>query len=178
MVLALRRRTPLAAAGRGLVAGAIGTAAMTAWQEFAARLQSAASAEEAGSDEGQQDGGDEAAWEHAPAPAQVARRIAEGVFHRRLPPRSIPAVAQAMHWAYGTGWGALYGVLRDSTDARGLREGAAWGAAVWTASYIQLVPLGLYQPPWKYPPKELALDLSYHLVYGAALVAAYRALEP
>ena len=30
-------------------------------------------------------------------------------------------------------------------------------------SYVQL---GLYEPPWKYPPTQLALDLSYHLVYG------------
>ncbi|MFL5859170.1 MAG: hypothetical protein ACJ780_00060 [Solirubrobacteraceae bacterium] len=25
---------------------------------------------------------------------------------------------------------------------------------------------GLYQPPWKYSPQQLALDLSHHLVYG------------
>ncbi len=36
---------------------------------------------------------------------------------------------------------------------------------------------GLYEPPWKYPPKEFALDLSYHLVYGVGLGAAYAALE-
>ena len=37
--------------------------------------------------------------------------------------------------------------------------------------------MGLYDPPWKTPPAELALDLSYHLVYGAVVVAsAYRLL--
>ena len=44
-------------------------------------------------------------------------------------------------------------------------------------SYVQLVPMGLYEPPWRYPPKELALDLSYHLAYGAGLGAAYAVLE-
>ena len=43
--------------------------------------------------------------------------------------------------------------------------------------YVQLVPMGLYQPPWEYPPADLALDLSYHLVYGAALGTAYAALD-
>jgi hypothetical protein len=37
--------------------------------------------------------------------------------------------------------------------------------------------MGLYAPPWTYPPGELALDLSYHLVYGTGVAAAYRALD-
>ena len=47
------------------------------------------------------------------------------------------------------------------------------GAAV----FATLVPLGIYEPPWKYPPKELAIDLSYHLVYGLGVAGAYRLLE-
>jgi hypothetical protein len=35
----------------------------------------------------------------------------------------------------------------------------------------------VYQPPWKYPAKELAVDLSYHVVYGLAVAAAYAALD-
>jgi len=41
-------------------------------------------------------------------------------------------------------------------------------------SYVQLVPMGLYDPPWKTPPQELALDLSYHLAYGVGVAGAYR----
>lgn len=44
-------------------------------------------------------------------------------------------------------------------------------------SYAQLVPMGLYEPPWKYPPKDLAMDFSYHLVYGTTVASAYRVLE-
>jgi hypothetical protein len=29
--------------------------------------------------------------------------------------------------------------------------------------------MGIHQPPWKYAPSELAMDLSYHLVYGAGV---------
>jgi hypothetical protein len=65
-----------------------------------------------------------------------------------------------------------------ASTARGTRRhplvrGLRLGVAAWTASYAQLVPLGLYEPPWRYPAEELALDLSYHLVYGAAVAEAW-----
>ena len=52
-----------------------------------------------------------------------------------------------------------------------------FGTGVWSASYGELVPLGIYEPPWKYPPEELALDLSYHLAYGLAVAVTYAALD-
>jgi len=41
----------------------------------------------------------------------------------------------------------------------------------------QLVPIGLSKVPWEYPAKDSALDLSYHLVYGAGVAGAYRVLD-
>jgi hypothetical protein len=52
-----------------------------------------------------------------------------------------------------------------------------FGTAVWTASYAELVPLGIYEPPWKYPPADLALDLSYHVVYGVVVAVTCAALD-
>jgi hypothetical protein len=40
-------------------------------------------------------------------------------------------------------------------------------------SYVQLVPAGFYDPPWKYPPDELALDIGYHLAYGAGTAVSF-----
>ena len=74
-----------------------------------------------------------------------------------------------MHWLYGTSWGVLYG----GVPAGGL----TFGTAVWAAAYAELVPLGIYEPPWRYPARELALDWSYHAVYGLAVAAAYAGLE-
>jgi hypothetical protein len=51
-----------------------------------------------------------------------------------------------------------------------------FGTGVWAASYLELVPMGLYEPPWEYPATTLAKDLSYHLVYGVGTAAAYDAL--
>lgn len=154
------------ALARGLGAGLAGTAAMTAWQELAARLNDAGDGEpQAGQDP----------WERASVPAQVAARAIERVAGRRPPPERIPLLTHATHWAYGAGWGVVFGLARR--DGRGrVAAGLPFGAAVWALSYLQLVPLGFYEPPWRYPAKALALDLSYHLVYGAGVAAGYRAL--
>ncbi len=166
-----KNAAPLGAVGRGVVAGAGGTAAMTAWQELSAMLRSSG-ADSNGGGEGKED-----PWETASAPAKVARRIIEGVFDREVAPKWIPALTHGTHWAYGISWGAAYGLLQGSRRGSALRTGLAFGTGVWAMSYLEMVPMGLYEPPWKYPPNELALDLSYHLAYGAGLAAAYAALD-
>ncbi len=163
--------TPLGAVARGVVAGAVGTAAMTAWQKLSARLQQSSpedpDADSQGSDP----------WESAPAPAQVAKRLIEGLFQREVGADKIPMLTHVTHWGYGTVWGAVYGLVHGSIGGRPLRQGVVFGTGVWALSYVELVPMGLYEPPWRYPPRELALDLSYHLVYGAGVATAYASMD-
>jgi len=160
--------TPLGAVVRGAIAGVVGTALMTGWQTLAAKLQHSS-----------EPGADTATppdpWEQASAPAKVAKRIGEGVFERDVPASLIPLLSNAMHWAYGTGWGPVYAIATSGHSTTTARRGLAFGVAVWAMSYAQLVPMGLYDPPWKYPPQELALDLSYHLVYGLGVAATFKA---
>jgi hypothetical protein len=142
----------------GLAAGAAGTAAMTAVQELLPRLR------------GDQAGGEE----EEPAPAQAARKVLRAV--GLDPPASwTPYLTQAAHWSYGLGWGAVYGALRRG-QGNPVLAGLSFGAGVWAASYAQLVPLGIYEPPWRYAPQELAEDLSYHAVYGLGVAGAYAVL--
>ncbi len=167
----MSRRKTLQAVATGLAAGVVGTGFMTAWQELAARLTS--SSHDDAPEPQEQD-----PWEAAPAPAKVAKRIGEGVFHKPVSPELIPLLTNAMHWGYGTGWGTIYGLAAGSARSDpGLTAGAAFGTIVWLMSYVQLVPMGLYDPPWKTPPQALALDLSYHLVYGTSVASAYRVLH-
>lgn len=167
-----RRATFGAALARGLVAGAAGTAAMTAWQDAAARLR-AAEEDDSGGDAPEPD-----PWEQAPAPAKVAKVIGVRLLARVPPAEQIPLLTNVMHWSYGSGWGGLYGVVSSRSARRmPLRRGMLFGTAVWAMSYAQLVPLGIYEPPWRYPPGELALDLSYHLVYGVGTAAAAALLQ-
>jgi hypothetical protein len=74
--------TPLAAVGRGLLAGVAGTAAMTVYQGLVARLQRRSG--DLGSNS-QQD-----PWERASAPAKVGRRLIEAVLQTKLGPQWIP----------------------------------------------------------------------------------------
>jgi hypothetical protein len=161
---------PRGALLRGALAGLAGTAAMTAWQGASTKLQASNSAEPQG--DPPQD-----PWEEAPAPAKVAKRISEGIFHQDVPPELIPLLSNAMHWAYGTGWGVAYGLVAGGRRGPAIRRGLAFGSAVWASSYAELVPMGIYEPPWKYEPEELALDLSYHLAYGLGTALASQLLS-
>jgi hypothetical protein len=157
---------------RGLVAGVAGTAAMTAWQELSAKLRSS----DDGAKEGREDGAEDP-WAAAPAPAKVGRMILGGLGYE-VPAGKIGLLTNVMHWGYGTSWGAVYGaVMGNAARGRPLARGLAFGTWVWAMSYVQMVPLGLYELPWKYSPQVLALDLSYHLAYGAGLGAAGALVE-
>lgn len=165
--------SPLGAVLRGLAAGVAGTAAMTATQELSIRLQSS------GEDGSEQPGAQQQTdpWEQASMPAKVARRIIEGVFHKTAPAESIPFLTNAMHWGYGTTWGAVYGLAQGTSRGPALRRGLLFGTGVMAMSYLQLVPMGLYEPPWRYSPQDLATELGFHLAYGTGVAAAYAALD-
>ena len=157
----------LASLGRGVAAGLAGTAAMTAYQLGVAKLRGEPLATPVPH-----------RWADAPPPAQVAKKAADAVGQgRRFTREDVPALTNAMHWLYGIAWGAVYGLAAGRGRPNPATGGALLGAGVWVAAYGELVPLGIYRPPWQYPAKEIALDLSYHLVYGAAVAGAYAALD-
>lgn len=155
------------AIGKGLVAGAVGTCAMTAYQLAVRKAR------------GQRlDTPVPRTWADAPAPAQVAKKAATAVGHpNAVTKKDVPRVTNLMHWGYGTWWGLVYALAARRARPHALTGAAVLGASLWGAAYAELTPLGIYEPPWKYPPRELALDLSYHLVYGAGVAAAYAALD-
>jgi uncharacterized membrane protein YagU involved in acid resistance len=118
-------------------------------------------------------------WGEAPPPAQVVKKGADALDRgRSVTKQQVPLLTNLVHWLYGASWGAAYGLAARSLRPRPVAAAAALGSSVWATAYAELVPLGVYKPPWDYPPTELALDLSYHLVYGAGVAAAYAALEP
>lgn len=170
IVVDRRRAAPLRAFVRGLASGAVGTAAMTAYQEAVQRLERRGRTDEEWSPA-------EDPWQDAPAPAQVAKRLIEGVFQREVPPERIELLSHVTHWTYGAFWGGVYGLVRGTFEAPATRTGLGFGSALWALSYVELVPMGIYEPPWRYDAKTLATDLSYHLVYGVAVAHAYERME-
>jgi hypothetical protein len=162
--------TPLGAVLRGLVAGAVGTAAMDlVWYARYRRGGGRASplAWEFAAPEN---------WETAPAPAKVGRRLVEALMQSELPAERAALTNNIVHWSYGLLWGSLYGIVAGSVRSPRLLYGLPFGTAVWLAGYAMLPLAKLYKPPWEYDAATLARDLSAHLAYGSAAAGAFRLL--
>lgn len=141
-----------AALGKGLVAGCVGTAAMTVSSTIEAKLRSR---------------------EGSTAPADAAAKVLG------IEPRDDQAKARfsnVVHWSYGTGWGAARGAL----GALGLAPAAAGVghfATVWGSGLVMLPKLEVAPPLKEWGSTELAVDAWHHAVYAAATTLAFRFLD-
>ena len=163
-----RPMTPLWAIVRGALAGAAGTAAMD--------LLLFSRYRRGGGEDSFRDwefSGEVTSWDQAPAPAQVGRRLVEGLFQRPLPAHRAALVNNVTHWGYGSFGGAQYGILAGSLRTARIAYGLPFGVGVWAAGYVVLPAAGLYQPIWKYDSITLAKDLGAHLIYGLCTAAAF-----
>jgi len=83
-------------------------------------------------------------------------------------------LASAVHWAYGVAQGVGFAALKAAAPRiPSVPLGMAYGTAIWGASYVVLPRLHVYEPITAYPPPTLAIDLSYHLVYGLGVASAF-----
>lgn len=165
----MARETPLSAIVKGAVAGIVGTLAMDlVW--FARYRKS---------------GGDQSfiewdlasgteGYEDASAPAQVGKRVVEGLFQVELDPRTAGPMTNIVHWATGAGWGAAHGIVHGSMARPSSLGGLVTGAVAWGTSYATLAPIGLYKPIWEYDAGTLWKDLSAHLVFGLTSGIVFR----
>jgi hypothetical protein len=162
----------LRAAARGVVAGAVGTAAMDALLFARYRRGGGTSRVERW-----EFSADVTNWEQAPAPALMGKLLVKGLFGIELPPTRARLVNNVMHWGYGMVNGAQYGIVAKSLSNPRIRYGLAFGATVWAGDYVILPAAKLYQPIWKYDRTTLAKDLSAHLVYGVGTATTLRLLS-
>lgn len=147
----LQNETPLQALRRGLIAGAVGTAVMTAGQMAYYKATGT---------------------EPSSTPAEVAKRVIRGVLHREVSNEQDELLTNGMHWLYGTQWGVLYGLA-----ARRPTHGIVFGLVVWGASLVELPAMKLAPPVWEMEPASIAPDLGFHLLYGVAVAGTHRALS-
>jgi hypothetical protein len=139
------------AAGRGLVAGAAGTAAMTASSTIEARMRGR---------------------EPSDAPVKAAGK-AMGVQPRD--PKGRARFSRIVHWSYGMSWGAVRGLLDEVGLPPALATVAHFGT-VWGAELATLPALGVTPPASEWGQTELRVDAGHHAVYVLATGAAYQAL--
>jgi hypothetical protein len=138
-----------AAIGDGLVAGFVGTAAMTVSSTLEAKLRHRAAST-------------------APARA-TAKALGIATFENDLAKARFNDLS---HWGYGTGWGVVRGVL-GATGMPAAKATAAHGAAVWGSAAVTLPALDIAPPFVFWGRKEVAIDLLHHAVYAAATGLAY-----
>ena len=139
--------------GKGVLAGLAGTAAMTISSTVEARLRGRA---------------------FSTAPAKAAAKVL-GITEFE-DARAQARFSDLVHWGYGTGWGAVRGILRglgfSPKLATPMHFAALWGSAVYTLPKYDVAP-----PVTEWSAQDLAIDLVHHLVYISAAAKAYELLD-
>ena len=156
--------------GAGMIAGAIGTAAMDLlWYRRYRRQGGRARFLR------WESGGDITTWDAASGPGQVGRKLEELLTGNTPPDTWARPTTNAVHWATGAGWGLNYAVARTLLTRSGPLS-VALGPTAWLTSYAVLPLIKVYKPIWKYDARTLADDLTAHLVYGLTTAAAFAIL--
>jgi hypothetical protein len=138
--------------GKGLLAGLVGTAAISLSQLIEMRISKRPP---------------------STAPADAAGKIL------RVQPRDPEGkmrFANVVHWAYGTSWGLIRAALGGSRGDR------AWAplthlALVQSAAMLMLPGLQVAPPVKQWGASKIATEILHHTVYAAAADVTYRALS-
>jgi hypothetical protein len=140
------------ALSRGMIAGVVGTIAMTASE----RLEIAVSGRKA-----------------SQVPGQVGAHLLPG----RDPNVSsdVERLNSPVHWAHGISMGAVRGAL-DVAGLRGPTASAAHFALLWGGDAALYRALGIADVPWRWDTDELASDMLHKGVYAAVTGAVYDSL--
>jgi hypothetical protein len=148
---------------KGLLAGAIGGLAAS-WVMTRFQLLLAQALGQDNPHEGQ---GEDATVKTA--------RISSKVLHHELSKEEKETAGPLVHYAYGTGIGALYGGLAQKGRVTTSGFGSAYGATVWAFGDEIAVPaLGLGKKPADTPPSQHVQALAAHVVYGLTLEGVRR----
>lgn len=147
----MRRKVDVLASaiGRGLVAGFVGTAAMTVSSTLEARLRRRAASS---------------------APARATTKVL-GI-KAFEDDQAAARFSDLSHWGYGTAWGVLRGLL-GATRMPAYAATAVHGGAIYGAAQVTLPALEVAPPVVFWSKEEIALDALHHAVYATATGLAY-----
>ncbi len=142
----------LGALGRGMVAGAVGTAAMTVTE----RLEMAVTGRPG-----------------SQVPGKVGAHLTPG--KDPASPADVAQLNTAVHWTHGITMGALRGAL-DVAGIRGSQATLTHFALLWGGDAALYRALGIAEAPWRWSADELATDMTHKGVYAAVTGVTYDAL--
>jgi len=169
---------------KGLVAGLAGgllaswtmnqfQAAWTRIQEGTEKPHGAQSMQPSEGSNGNQD-----TAEQDDATVKVANAISAEVFGHELQQSEKKPAGAAVHYAFGTVSGGMYGALAEVVPQVTTGAGVPFGAAFWLlADEISVPLLGFSKGPTEYPVSTHAYALASHLVYGATAELSRRAIR-
>jgi hypothetical protein len=168
----MRKRSPVVALAEGLLAGALGAAVQTLFFSATRKLAPRPAKDAFTPPELEQR--DERETE------TIARRAFEELAGRGpLSPEQKQLGGQLVHFAFGAGWGGLYGLARATWPQ--LRHPLGVGAfalTVWATSDNLILPaFRLAAWPQKYPPRTHAYAIAAHLAYGVGVAGAFTVVE-
>lgn len=103
------------------------------------------------------------------ATVETAKVISKNVFGHELQESEKKPAGAAVHYAFGTASGGLYGAMAEVAPQVTAGMGIPFGAVFWVVADEVGVPLlGLAKGPTAYPVSTHLYALASHLVYGAA----------
>jgi hypothetical protein len=137
---------------RSVIAGAAGTAALTAAYAAERRMRPA--------HQGQLDYDD----------SLVPGQIVAGIMHLpHVTAREDRDIGLALRWSYGSAFGLLHGALRRAVGEPW--ASAAFGGTLMTATFTLFPLLGHTPVPWRWPADVIATSLGTHVAYVAGVAA-------
>jgi len=177
-------RNLLKGAAAGLIGGLVASWVMNQFQSIWSRLSSGGQGGGQQEQEQQQQGG-ERQWqqqqqqeENEPATTKVATAVSQRVFHHRLSQQAKKVAEPAVHYAFGTAMGGLYGALVEMVPAVESGFGLLYATLLWAAAdELALPSLGLSKGPTEYPLSSHVYGLVSHWVYGLTAEAVRRAVR-
>ncbi len=138
---------------RSVLAGAAGTATMTAAYALERRLRGSR--------------------HHGPLDyddSLVPGQIVAAVMHLpHVTDKEDQELGLLLRWSYGSAFGLLHGKLRRVVGEPW--ASALFGGTLITATFTLFPLLGRTPPPWRWPPDMLATSLGTHAAYVAAVAA-------
>ena len=107
--------------------------------------------------------------------------LAERLIHQagiEVTPERKERVGKAIHWSYGLGWGALYGVVRRRVPVFARAGGLLFGISfALVGDELMNSVMGLSAPPKEFPIDAHVRGLLGHVAFTAAADGTVRGLD-
>ena len=163
----------------GLVASWTMNQFQAAWTRLAEGTEKSHGAQSMQPSEGSHgEQGQDSNEEQDDATVKTAKVISKEVFGHELQKSEKESAGAAVHYAFGTLTGGMYGALAEITPQVTAAAGLPFGAGFWLLADETSVPLlGLSKGPTEYPVSTHAYALASHLVYGLTTELSRRALR-